>query len=189
MRSGGRIGAFFSILATALLLSACVVAAACAPRITAPAADVAAGAVEGTGYRFLRWKGGLAIMIWYDFWGDSGSSSTSSGGGLAAPSTYTIHGYAESEDGQRFEWEVETRDGETARFRLDGESYDLSQGTLLIVGMEHGRAAVAQLERDLSGVEPDHASIVAFARGDADLAPFVGPAPSPAGESPPPSGG
>jgi hypothetical protein len=167
-------GAFFSILTTALVLRACLAIAGlagCAPRITAPAADVAAGAIEGTGYRFLRWKEGLAIMIWYDFRGDSGSSSTSNGGGLGAPSTYTIHGYAESEDGGRFEWEVETSDGETARFRLDGESYDLSEGTLFIVRMEHGRADVIQLERDLSGVEPNHASIVAFARGDADLAP------------------
>jgi hypothetical protein len=183
-------GACFSVLATALLLSTCLAVAgvaACAPRITAPVAEVAAGAVEWAGYRFLRWRQGLAIMIWYDFRGDSGSSSTSSGGGLGTLSTYTIHGYAESEDGDRFEWEVETSDGETARFRLDGESYDLSRGTLFIVRMEHGRADIIQLERDLSGVEPNHASIVAFARGDADLAPLDGAAPPPTPESPVPT--
>jgi hypothetical protein len=189
VRSGAQTGAFLSIPATALLLSACLAVAglaACAPRITAPAAEVAAGAVEGTGYRFLHWKEGLAILIWYDFRGDSGSSSASSGGGLGAPSTYAIHGYAESEDGDRFEWEVEMSDGKTARFRLDGESYDLSRGTLFIVSMEHGRADVTQLGRDLSDVEPNHASIVAFARDDADLAPLVGAAP-PTPESPVPT--
>jgi len=170
--------AVLSLLA-ALLLTV----TACAPRTTAPA--VAAGAVDGTGYRFLRWREGLAIMIWYDFRGGSGSSSISSGGGLGAPPAYTIHGYAESEDGERFEWEVETTDGQTARFRLAGEPHDLSDGTLFIVRMGHGRADVTQLERDLSDVDPNHASIVAFARDDPDLTPLIGEGPSPSGESPP----
>ena len=141
-----------------LLLALLLTATACAPRTTTPAPAVAAGAVDGTGYRFLRWNEGLAILIWYDFRGDSGSSSTSSGGNFGQLPTYTIHGYAESEDGERFEWEVETTDGETARFRLAGEPYDLSQGTLFIVTMEGGRADVTQLEQDLSDVEPNHAS-------------------------------
>jgi hypothetical protein len=126
-------------------------------------------------------------MIWYDFRADSGSSSASSGGGLGASPTYTIRGYAESEDGDRFEWEVETTDGQTARFRLDGEPYDLSDGTLFIVRIEAGRADVTQLERDLSDVEPNHTSIVAFARDDPDLVPLVGAPPRPSGESPPPT--
>lgn len=181
-RSPCPLGATLVLLA-ALLLTV----VACAPRTAAPGADAAAGAVDGTGYRFMRWQEGLAIMIWYDFRGDSGSSSTSSGGGLSGPPTYTIHGYAESEDGERFEWEVETTDGKTARFRLDGKPYDLSRGTLFLVRIEDGRADVTRLERDLSGVEPNHASIAAFARGDPDLAPFIGerPAASPPTSTPP----
>jgi hypothetical protein len=190
MKSGDQTSAFFSIPTTVLLLSACLAVAsltACAPRLTAPAPDVAAGAVDGTGYRFLRWKEGLAIIIWYDFRGDSGSSSTSSGGDLGSPSTYTIHGYAESEDGDRFEWEVETSDGKSARFRIDGRPYDLSQGTLFIVSTADGLADVTQLERGLSGVEPNHTSVAAFARGNAELAPLVGAAPPSSGESPLPT--
>jgi len=154
MKCGGHAGPFFSILATALLLSACLViasVAACAPRLTAPAADVAAGAVGGTGYRFLRWKQGLAVMIWYDFRGDSGSSSTSSGGGLGAPSTYTIHGYAESEDGDRFEWEAETSDGET--FLIKGD-------TVLRLGTAAGGRGVTSLK--LSDLDWDGTAEVLF---------------------------
>ena len=172
----------FTLLAAFLLTIT-----ACAPRTTAPAPDVAAGAVDGTGYRFLRWKQGLAILIWYDFRGDSASSSTSSGGGLGARPTYTVEGHAKSADGRRLEWRVETTDGRTASFRLNGEPYEVSRGTLFIVRMEDGDADVTRLERDLSRVEPNHASIVAFARGDPDLAPLVGQAPSPAGESPSPT--
>jgi hypothetical protein len=175
---------------TLILLAAFLLTAtACAPRTTTPTPAVAAGAVDGTGYRFLRWNEGLAIMIWYDFRGESGSSSTSSGGGLGAPPTYTVHGYAESEEGERFQWEVETTDGRTARLRLDGEPYDLSGGTLFVVKMEDGRADVTQLDRDLSVVESNHVSIVAFARDDPDLAPLIGDELSPSGESPPPTPG
>jgi hypothetical protein len=146
----------------------------CAPRSTPPGADVTAGVFEQVGFEFLRWEEGLAIMMWHDFVGDSGCSSTSEGSGFTPDPIYRVEGYAESWDGHRFDWEVQTNDGKTAQFWIDGRRYDLSDGTLFIVTMEDGGADVMQLERDVSRVQPDSSSCVAFARSDPDLARFIG---------------
>lgn len=178
--------AFLGVVAVlATLLAAGT--AGCVPRSTPPAADVVAGVVDDVGYEFMRWEEGLAIMIWHDAPARSGSSSTSGGGPLTDDTTYRIEGYAESRDGHRFEWQVETDDGRTALFSLDDVRYDLSDGTVFIVRTSEGANDITQLDGDLSRVEPDHASCVAFARNDPDLARFLESAPEPPAASPTPS--
>ena len=149
-------------------------ASGCAARSTPPSADVTAGVYEQAGLEFLRWNEGLTIMIWHDFLGHSGSSSTSESSGPTTDPVYKLQGYAESWDGRRFDWEAQTKDGETAQFWIDGTPYDLSNGTLFIVTLENGGTDVTQLDRDLSHVQPDSSSCVAFAKSDPDLARFIG---------------
>ncbi len=168
MTFGMKRGFILVSLCLGVFFSGCVVAA------TPPEAEVAAGVVfEQAGYEFMYWDEGLAIMIWHDFLGDSGTSSINGGGLFTPDPMYKLEGYAESRDGQRFEWDVQTRDGKTAQFWLDDTPYDLSQGTVFIVAKKSGQTEITQLKRDLSHIQPDHASCVEFAQRDADLAPFI----------------
>jgi hypothetical protein len=136
-----------------------------------PGADAASGSVGQASYAFLRWKEGLAITIWYD------SSESPRGSGSTSDPIYRYQGYAESPGGHRFDWEVQTADGKTALFKIDDTSYDLADGGLFIVTMKNGETQVRQLNRDLSNVQTNWESIVAFAKGDPDVAEFAGVTP------------
>jgi hypothetical protein len=138
-------------------------------------------------FEYLHWDEGLAIMIWHDVLGDSASHATSNS------AVYTLDGYAESPDGERFEWHVQTDAVQTAEFRLAGRTYDLADGRLFVVTMENGTASVTQLQRDLSGVQPNASSCIAFAKDDSLLAEFLRahnevplPAATPSSETLPP---
>lgn len=129
----------------------------------------------------MRWKEGLALMIWHDVPG----SFMSEGSGSTTDPVYRIHGYAESQDGLRFDWELETSDGKTAQFRIDNTSYDLADGALFIITTKNGETEVKQLRRDLSGVQAKHESCVAFAKSDPEVARFIGDTPNPKSEPTP----
>jgi hypothetical protein len=142
-------------------------------RSTPPGADTAGSKLEQAGYVFLHWKEGLAIMIWHD----ALESGEGSGSGSTADPIYRYQGYAVSPEGHRFEWEAQTADGKTARFQINNTSYDLADGALFLITTEDGQTEVQQLQRDLSSIQPNHESIVAFARGDPDAARFTGVTP------------
>jgi hypothetical protein len=136
-----------------------------------PAAAAAAGTVGGAGCVLLRWEEGLAVMIWHDI------SASSRGSGTTVGPIYRYQGYTESPGGYRFDWEVQTADGRTALFDIDGTRYDLTRGRLFIVRSQDDKTQVRQLDRDVSSVQTNRESIVAFARSDPDLASFIGSAP------------
>ena len=140
------------------------------PKSTPPGADLAGGKLEQTGYVFLGWKEGLRIMIWHDI----PESYIGGGSGSTRDPVYRYHGYAESSEGRRFEVDVRTLDGKTAQFKIGDTIYDLSNGTLFLVTTIGGKTEVKQLQRDLSDVELNHESIVAFAQSDPDVARFAG---------------
>lgn len=170
-----------------LAVMSVIIASGCAARSAPDGADVTAGVYEQAGFEFLRWNEGPTIMIWHDFLGHSGSSSTSGSSGSATDPTYRLRGYAESWDGHRFEWEAQTNDGETARFWIDGTVYDLSNGMLFIATRKGGGTDIAQLERDLSHVQPNASSCVAFAKSDPVLARLIGNASASGAASPVPT--
>jgi hypothetical protein len=143
----------------------------CAYKSTPPGPGAAGGQYEGAAFSFLRWKEGLAIVIWHDL-----ESFTSHGSGSTTDPVYRLQGSAESRDGRHVDWVVETDDGKTARFWIDDTRYDLSAGALFVITTEHDRTNVMQLERDLSGVQPNYESCVAFARNDPDLTRLIGDA-------------
>jgi hypothetical protein len=137
-------------------------------RSTPPGAAIAGGKVGDGGFTFLRWKQGLAIMIWHDL-----DSCSNRGAGTAGDPIYRLTGFASSLDGRRVSWQVQTMDGKTGQLWIDDMSYDLAAGTLFIVTTRNGPTHIQQLYRDLSGVRPDYESCVAFARGDPDLARMI----------------
>lgn len=140
----------------------------CSPKSTPPGPDSAFGKFEQTAYSFHRWEEGLVLMIWHDV----SESSMCEGSGSTTDPAYRLQCYAESKDGRRVDWEVQTADGRTARFRIDGISYDLSDGALFIIKTRDG-ARVIQLQRDLSSVHPNRESVTTFARSDPDVLSFI----------------
>jgi len=89
---------------------------------------MAGGKVGRGGFTYLRWKQGLAIMIWHDL-----DSSSNHGSGSTGDPIYRLTGYASSLDGRRVEWKVQTADGKTAQFWIDDVGYDLANGALFAV--------------------------------------------------------
>ena len=129
-----------------ILLAALLVAfSGCTPEHTPPGADVEVGTFEQTSYTFVRWKEGLAILIWHDFVLDSASSHNPRS---TTDPVSRVEGYAESKDGHRLEWKAHTTDGKTAQFWIDDVPYNLTDGTLFIVTIANGRLEIAQLQRE-----------------------------------------
>jgi hypothetical protein len=146
-----------------------LVVSGCAGKSTPPGADMAYGSVEGAGYTLMRWEEGLALMIW-----QRGTDSLMCGGsGSTEDPVYELNCQAESEDGYRLDWTLQTTDGETAQLEMGNTSYDLSGGTLMLVKPSDAGLEVIQLERDLSGIPFDHNQITAFALSDPDIAEFI----------------
>ena len=151
-----------------LVLLALVVGG-CAGRSTPPGADIAYGSVEGAGYTLMRWQEGLALMVW-----QRGTDSVMcEGGGSTEDPVYELNCQAESEDGYRLDWTLQTTDGETAQLEMGNETYDLSGGTLMLVKLNDAGFEVVQLNRDLSGIPFEHNQITAFAASDPDIAQFI----------------
>ena len=147
-----------------------LVAGGCAGKSTPPGADMAYGSVEGAGYTLMRWQEGLALMIWQR---DTNYLMCEGGGSTRDP-TYELNCLAESDDGYRLDWTVQSTDGETAQLQMGNATYDLSGGTLFLVRLGEGGSEVIQLDRDLSGIPFDHNQITAFALSDPDIAEFIG---------------
>jgi hypothetical protein len=152
----------------ALLALLLVLALSGCYRSTPPGADIAGGKVGRGGFTFLRWKQGLAIMIWHDL-----DSASTHGSGSTGDPVYRLSGSASSLDGRHVNWQAQTTDGKTAKFWIDDVSYDLAGGALFIVTTRNGTTEVKQLYRDLSAVQANYDSCVTFARGDSELARLI----------------
>jgi hypothetical protein len=155
-------------VALLLPLLALLLAATGCYRTTPPGPITAGGQFEGAAYVYYRWEQGLRIMIWHD-----ATNATSSGSGSTSDPVYRVEGRALYDDGSELSWTIETRDGQTAQLTLNGVVYDLSAGTLFLVRQSGGSIQVEQLRRDLSGVEANEESILAFAQDDAQVARFI----------------
>lgn len=136
---------------------------------TPPGADIVFGKTGNSSYTFLHWKEGLRILIWFDVAGEVSGS----GSGSTSDPVYRVAGRASASDGRRIDWRVETADGRTATFSIDGRSYDLSKGVLFLVRTKGGDLQVQQLDRDLSAVGPTNESCEAFAETDPDISRFI----------------
>jgi Tol biopolymer transport system component len=126
--------------------------------------------VDGARYTYHYWDEGLAILFWHDF--TSGGEGCSGSGSTEDP-VYRLECDVESADGESFSWQVQTQDGMTAEMWIDGQSIDLSKGTMFLVSTGEGGVQVEQLQRDFSELEPSYEAISALASSDPDVASFI----------------
>lgn len=142
----------------------------CSAKSTPPGANSIGGSVDGANYSYHYWDEGLAILIWHDFsYGAEGCSGT----GSTEDPVYRLECSVEAQDGRRFEWEVHSSDGQTGDMWINGESYNLSQGTLFLVSSQGDDVKVNQLQRDFSELEATNEAIAGMAQSDPDVANFV----------------
>ncbi|MEZ4860575.1 MAG: hypothetical protein R3C14_04685 [Caldilineaceae bacterium] len=141
----------------------------CLVQRTPPGPNAVSGAVEGSGYLLLRWEAGLTVLIWDDIHG----SHENSGGSSTSDPFFHQQGHAEAEDGRHYSYQLETRDGKTGRFSIDGQTYDLTQGVLFLITTTDGPTLVQQLQRDLTSIEPTNTGVEAFGRHDPAIAALI----------------
>ncbi len=145
-----------------LVLSGCT-------RSTPPGASTTGGVVGEGAYTFMQWNEGLTILIWDDITG----SHSNHGSGSSSDPVFRQSGQAESPDGRNYSYQVETEDGVTARFTIDGKEFDLSQGTLFLVKTRGADTVVQQLSRDISGISSTDAAFRKMAQSDPDVAALI----------------
>ena len=128
-------------------------------------------AQEGFGgsYTRLQWKEGLSITI-VD---DSQGGHQNSGSGSTEDPVWRGRGSISSQDGQEIAWRVETRDGKTAAFFIDQQSYDLTQGTLFLIKTRGGSPEIAQHQSQQSGTCSDHESCQQLLEADPAVLQFI----------------
>lgn len=143
--------------------------AACTPASTPPGPDMAAGVYIQSGYEFYRWEEGMNLMIWFDRAKSSACSSSSS----TSDPLFVLRCHAVSRSDVRFDWYLETDDGVTADFSIDGKPFDLENGKLFLIRTSTGEAEVMQIERDLSGIRPDADTITEFGLNDPVIQEFI----------------
>lgn len=112
-----------------------------APAFALPAVGAGDATVGETSATFGTWGDGRAILVWSAIpAGETGSGTTDS--------TAEYHGMHLADDGRRIEWTCTTDDGTTGSVTINGESYDLSAGSLFLAGVEGDETNVVQLDRD-----------------------------------------
>lgn len=147
---------------------------------TAEAATL--GQWQGAGYTFLRGMEGSSLMFWYE----DPAAARCQTHTTSEDWLYQATCSAETASGQRIEWEVTNTDTQHAGVTIGGQPYDLNQGRLFLITIRDGAISVLQFDRDLSAVEPEEESIIAFAESVPEILQLLRPA-SDSGDRPPSS--
>jgi|GEM_PF-1292404 len=117
------------------------------------------GQWQGAGYTFLRVREGPSLMFWYEDPATARCQTQTTPEDQLTQATCS----AETAAGQRIEWGVTAAGTREAEVTISGQSYHLDQGRLFLITTRDGAISVLQLDRDLAAVEPEEASIIAFA--------------------------
>ena len=126
---------------------------------------------QGASYSFHYWNEGLAILVWQDF--SYGSGETCSGTGSTEDPVYRLECDVSAEDGREFSWTAHTGDGVTGEMWIDGQPFDLDEGSMFLVRVSDGDLQIKQIQRDLSELERSGEAISALASSDPDVADFM----------------
>lgn len=96
-------------------------------------------------------------------------------------------GYLKSSDRTRtMRWESKTSDGKTGRVVVNGESFNLRNGSLFLVSTHGGPQRIRQFDKDLSFMKPKppytefYGAVTDFLRSDPDVTQFFNVPPRPA---------
>lgn len=97
---------------------------------------------DRTSYTFLKWEGGLAIMLLdhCDVHSMSGSSVDGESDRRKGDAHWWDQDTNEWQDG--YEWELETPDGRTAQFSINKVQYDLEQGSVFRINAKGDQVTV-----------------------------------------------
>jgi hypothetical protein len=113
-----------------------------------------------SGFEFYRWNEGLELMIWHEGIKSSGCASSTN------DQDFILQCHAVSNDNYQFDWHLETRDGETAEFSVNDQSFDLDNGSLFLLTNPDGMTNVKQFQRNLSKIPANADEVVEFGLGD-----------------------
>jgi hypothetical protein len=108
---------------------------------------------------------GTSFVIWSDFSGGGGSSSSGSDG-------MRCRGRVLARDGRKVAFSCQTKDGKTGPVTVGESNYDLKDGNLFLVTYDGERLRVSQLKRDLGNLQFTRDELEAFARQDQELVGF-----------------
>lgn len=144
-----------------------ILISACVNNPPPPTPETIPGIYLQTSYEFYRWEESLALMIWHDGIKSSGCESSTD------QSRFSMKCHAISVDGHRFEWYLETNDGETADFSINEQSFDLAEGNLFIITMPGGELSVSQFKRDLFKVAAIAEEVIEFGLADHAVREFI----------------
>lgn len=152
-----------------ILFVSFVLLSGCMMKSTPPGPNTAGGSIEGVSYSFHQWAQGMSIMIWHDL---SGYGSCGGSGSTSDP-IYRVDCRAEGTNGRTLKWQIHTTDGVSAEMRINGNEFNLADGTLFLIDHQDGTAHVVQRQRDLSNLAANHQSITAFTPTDQEVANYV----------------
>jgi hypothetical protein len=139
---------------------------ACSPNAKLLDPETASGVYVHSGFEFYRWEEGMRLMIWHDGINHQSCSSSTNG-------QYEIECHGVSIGNHTFELRLETNDGKTAQFSINGNQFDLVDGGLFIVTSSGEDTSVRQLVRDLSEVQANAESVTEFGLSDPDIQEFI----------------
>lgn len=148
--------------------------AGCGGKTTPPGASFVYGQMQdpagfGGSFVALRWNEGLTILMVDDI----AAGHESSGSGSTQGPIWQGQGGAVAGDGRPVRWRAETTDGKTASFSINGQAYDLAQGTLFLIRTRGGQTSVIQQARDLAGRCADTEDCELWLKSDPTVAQFI----------------
>jgi hypothetical protein len=111
------------------------------PPAVLPQIAAGSGSLTGTHFTFGTWSDGKAVLVWSALPAISTGSDTT-------PSRAGFSGQHLAPDGGQIEWECTTSDGHTGSVVINGDSYELGDGSLFLVDVQGDETNVVQLDRD-----------------------------------------
>ena len=121
-------------------------------QVVAPAQQIV-GSGPDVSFRFFRWEKGLNLLLVDDILQGNNEHESNPG---SVDNPVRIHrGSTATADGRAYAWQLETTDGQTAKFAIERKEYDLSKGTLFAVKTKGKSCSILQLDRPLAGVPFD----------------------------------
>ncbi len=122
---------------------------------------------DGLHVGFGTWGNALVFAVVSDVPGDQSSA------GLIQSSNFVQYRGLHGKLGEvHVKWACATSDGQTGRMFINGNEYDLAQGSLLLVSTTGGSTRALQLQRDLSKLSPEAASLEPWLKADPQIETF-----------------
>jgi len=102
---------------------------------------------------FAQWGSGSAFIIIADLTGPSQSGASWRPAGAFWNGRFSI------EDGKSIVWECSSADGKTGHLKIDGNNYELADGSFLWIALEGDAVVVRQFKRDTLTMAPNQATL------------------------------